>query len=88
MGSSGPLFHAASYGKCVIASKIGHFYEDIDHMNNGVLTENNEWEKAFQMVADHPELVSKIEFAVAEKARSRIPATIAAAHFHVYSAVV
>ena len=88
MGSSGPLFHAVSYGKCVIASKVGHFLEDIDHMNNGVLTENHEWEKAFQMVADYPELVSKIEFAVAEKARSRIPAAIAVEHFHVYSSVI
>jgi glycosyltransferase involved in cell wall biosynthesis len=84
MGSSGPLFHAVSYGKCVIASKVGHFLEDIDHMNNGVLTENHEWENAFQMVADQPELVSKIEFAVAEKARSRMPSAIATAHVHVY----
>ena len=86
MGSSGPLFHAVSYGKCVIASKVGHFLEDIDHLTDGVLTENHEWEKAFQIVADHPELVSKIEFAVAEKARSRMPALIAGAHVNVYSA--
>ena len=86
MGSSGPLFHAVSYGKCVIASKVGHFLEDIEHLIDGVLTENHEWEKAFQIVADHPELVSKIEFAVAEKARSRMPALIASAHVNVYSA--
>jgi glycosyltransferase involved in cell wall biosynthesis len=84
MGSSGPLFHAVSYGKCVIASKVGHFLEDIDHMNNGVLTENHEWDNAFQMIADHPELVSKIELAVAEKAISRTPSIIALAHAQVY----
>ena len=88
MGGSGPLFHAVSYGKCVIASKVGHFLEEIDHMNNGVLTENHEWEIAFQVVADHPELISKIEFAVAEKAISRSPSIIASAHVHVYSSAV
>ena len=31
MGSSGPLFHSVSYGKCVICSKIGHFLEDVDN---------------------------------------------------------
>ena len=84
MGSSGPLFHAVSYGKCVIASKVGHFLEDIDHMNNGILTENHEWDKAFQVAADHPELVTKIEFAVTEKAISRTPSIIASAHAQVY----
>ncbi len=38
MGSSGPLFHASSFGKCAIASKIGHFLEDIDDRKTGVLT--------------------------------------------------
>jgi glycosyltransferase involved in cell wall biosynthesis len=84
MGSSGPLFHAISYGKCVIASNVGHFLEDIDHLNNGVLTENLEWDNAFQMIADHPELVSKIEIAVAEKAISRTPSIIALSHAKVY----
>jgi len=84
MGSSGPLFHAVSYGKCIIASKVGHFFEDIDHLTNGILTANHEWDKAFQMVADHPEVVAKIEHAAAEKAVSRTPFIIASAHAQVY----
>lgn len=84
MGSSGPLFHAVSYGKCVIASRVGHFLEDIEHLETGILTENDKWEQAFEYVAEHPEAVAKIEQAVTEKAAARTPSHIASEHFQVY----
>lgn len=84
MGSSGPLFHAVSFGKCVIASRVGHFLEDIDHLKTGILTENDKWDHAFAYVAEHPETVTRIEQAVVEKAAARTPARIASEHFQVY----
>lgn len=73
MGSSGPLFHSVSYGKAVICSKIGHFIEDIEDGKTGILTENDQWHKAFRFAVDHPEKISEIEKNVETKARSRSP---------------
>ena len=73
MGSSGPLFHSVSYGKAVICSKIGHFLEDIDDGNTGILTDNDKWHEAFWDAADHPEKIAAIEKNVETKARSRNP---------------
>jgi glycosyltransferase involved in cell wall biosynthesis len=87
MGSSGPLFHAVSYGKCVIASKLGHFLEDIEHLQTGILIDNDRWQEAFQFVADNPEKVSQIEHHVAQKASIRTPAVIADCHMAVYRSV-
>lgn len=84
MGSSGPLFHAVSYGKCVIASKVGHFLEDIEHLQTGVLIDNDKWQEAFQFVADNPEKVSQVERSVAQKASTRTPSIIAGSHMTVY----
>jgi len=87
MGSSGPLFHAVSYGKCVVASKIGHFLEDIKHLETGILTENDKWSEALQFVVDNPHRVAQIENNVREKASGRTPSIIALQHFNVYQAV-
>jgi glycosyltransferase involved in cell wall biosynthesis len=87
MGSSGPLFHAASYGKCVIASRVGHFEEDIKHLETGVLVDNDRWHEAFQFLADHPRIVSQIERNIAQKAASWTPAIVAGRHMSVYRSV-
>ncbi len=88
MGSSGPLFHAVSYGKCVITSKIGHFLEDIDHLETGILTDNSKWDEAIQFVVNNPAKMSLIEGNVLEKARSRTPFIIASKHREVYQELV
>jgi glycosyltransferase involved in cell wall biosynthesis len=85
MGSSGPLFHAVSYGKCTIASKVGHFLEDIEHLKTGVLVDNDKWQEAFQWVVDNPGMVSPIEHAVAQKAARRMPSVIAGMHMAAYT---
>jgi glycosyltransferase involved in cell wall biosynthesis len=87
MGSSGPLFHAASYGKCVVASKLGHFMEDIEHCKTGILIENDRWQEAFQFVVDNPEIVVQVEYLVSQKASTRTPYLIAGAHEAVYKLV-
>lgn len=84
MGSSGPLFHAVSYGKCVIASKMGHFIEDIEHLKTGILVDNDKWQEAFQFIADNPEKISTIEHNVAQKASTRTPSDIAESHVTIY----
>lgn len=85
MGSSGPLFHAISYGKCVIASDEGYLREDIRQMTDGFLVDNDKWEDAFQFVIDNPGTVSKIEENVARKATERSSQTIAQKHVAVYA---
>lgn len=77
MGSSGPLFHSVSYGKAVICSKIGHFLEDIEEGETGLLTENDAWHQAFFEATSHPEKIALIEKNVEKKARSRTPFEIA-----------
>lgn len=85
MGSSGPLYHANSYGKCVIATKIGHYLEDIDDGKTGILTENSNWDMTFEYVINHPEKVEKIENAVELKAKSRVPVETAKYYLKIYS---
>jgi len=87
MGSSGPLYHAESYGKCVIATKIDHFLEDIDDKKTGILTENDKWDLAFQSVAGNSVLVKSIEKNVAIKTKSRSPFMTARKYVSIYSKV-
>ena len=87
MGSSGPLYHAESYGKCVIASKVGHFLEDVDDRQTGILTENNKWDEAFQMVVDNPGLVEDIEERTKAKTRSRSPLVTAKKYLELYQSI-
>ncbi len=85
MGSSGPLYHANSYGKCVIATKIGHYLEDIDDGKTGILTENLNWNKAFTFVSENPGKVAIIEDNIQVKAKSRRPIRIAEKYLSIYS---
>ncbi len=88
MGSSGPLFHAVSHGKCVIASKVGHFLEDIQDLETGILTENARWHEAFECAANNPSLVSRIERNVWAKAKARTTVSIAQRHKEIYRQVL
>lgn len=85
MGSSGPLFHSVSYGKCVICSKVGHFIEDIDDGETGMLVDNKEWHKVFKFVVENPDKVREIEKNVEIKARSRTPFIIAEKYVKLYT---
>ncbi len=84
MGSSGPLFHSNSYGKCPIATREGHFVEDIEHLNTGILTDNDAWHRAFNYVVTHPEKVSEIEKNVEAKAKARSPYATAQIYINLY----
>jgi len=88
MGSSGPFFHANSYGKCTIASNIGHFKEDIDNNKTGVLTENDMWDKAFELIAKDKKLVQEIESNVISKAKDRSPENTAKKYMNIYHEIV
>lgn len=88
MGSSGPLFHSVSYGKCVICSKIGHFLEDIIDGETGILTENDKWKEAYEWAANNPEKINYIEKKVEEKARSRTPNETAGKYVELYNKLI
>lgn len=84
MGSSGPLYHAQSYGKCIIASNIGHFKEDINHFYNGILVDHDQWKNIFEFVVSHPDIVEEIERNVRLKAKTKSADIIAKKHMEVY----
>jgi glycosyltransferase involved in cell wall biosynthesis len=88
MGSSGPLFHATSHHQFVIATKVGHFIEDIDHLKTGFLVENHKWDEAFEFVLNNQLAVAEIKKEVAKKAFSRNPAKIGEMHRQSYEKVV
>ncbi len=86
MGSSGRLYHAQSFGKCVLCSNIGHFREDIFHMKDGILVDNLQWDKAFALTAGKPQLVQMIERNVWLKAKEKSTTYVAKRHLEVYKA--
>lgn len=88
MGSSGPLYHAQSYGVCILASDIGHFKEDIHHLKNGILVKNDSWYQALEKVVTHPELVKKIEEGVKNRAREKMPHIIAKQYQDMYTSLL
>lgn len=84
MGSSGRLYHAQSYGKCIITSNVGHFKEDINPMVDGILTDNNRWDKALNIVVRSKQLVKTIEANVLKKAKIKSAFAIARKHIEIY----
>lgn len=88
MGSSGPLFHANSYGKCILTSKVGYFLEDIDHKKTGLLVPNSKWDVAIEDIVKNPKLVKSIEKSVIEKAKSRSPRKTAARYLKLYESLL
>lgn len=88
MGSSGPLYHANSHGKCVIATREGHFIEDIDDLKTGILTENDKWSEAFEFVVNNPDKVKEIEENVSTKAKLRSPEQTASVYLKLYKSIL
>lgn len=87
MGSSGRLYHAQSYGKCIMTSNVGHFREDIKHLHDGILVDNNSWDKAFQYVISNPDKVTEIEKNVIKKTKTKSSFNIAQKHIEVYKKI-
>ncbi len=85
MGSSGPLYHALSYRKCALASKVGHLVEEIEHLKTGYLVDNDRWQEAFQFCLDDPTRLALIEKNIGEATKGRTPLLTAEKHFKVYA---
>lgn len=88
LGSSGPLYHANSHGKCVIATKEGHFIEDIEDLKTGILTENDKWAEALEFAVENPDKVKEIEENVGVKARLRSPKQTALVYLKLYESLL
>lgn len=85
MGSSGRLYHAQSFGKCILTSNVGHFREDIRHMEDGILVDHDKWHTEFERIVKNPSLVKKIEDNVWKKAKTKSAGAIAKMHVEVYA---
>ena len=61
IAASGPLYHARGYHKCILASDIGNFREEITNMENGILVDNEHWYEMMRKTIKQPDLVKKLE---------------------------
>lgn len=61
IAASGPLYHAQGYHKCILASDIGNFKEQIHHGHDGLLVPNDSWGVSLIHLIEHPEIVQKLE---------------------------
>ena len=73
ISASGPLYHALSHGKFIIASKVGHLKDEIIDHENGLLIKNSQWAKAFAVALKEHKLVHKTEKNNLALARIRSP---------------
>jgi glycosyltransferase involved in cell wall biosynthesis len=73
ISTSGPLYHAFSHGKFVIATNIGHLKDEIKSEHNGYLISNNHWYQAFTKSINNPKWVARVERGAAETAMARSP---------------
>ena len=73
IAASGPLYQAQGYHKCILASKIGNFCEEIENNVTGILVENSEWEVALERIIQEPNDVHLIEQAVTRRAEEKNP---------------
>ena len=88
IAASGPFALAISYGKCVLASRIGNFEEEISDGVDGILVKENKWMEAFDEVAKDLEKVKSIEKNVVKKAESRQWEKVAKIHSEIYKKVL
>ena len=84
VSSSGPLTHAWSFHKCVLASNIGNYSCDIDNGVNGILVDNNAWQGILEKIVYDNRLVEKIEQGARTTAKKRHPQQIGALYYHLY----
>lgn len=87
ISTSGPLYHALSHGKFVIASNIGHLKDEINSGYNGYLISNNHWYQAFTKSINNPKWVARIEKGAAETALKRNAKVTAERHVEIYNQV-
>mgnify|MGYP001327234983 CR=1 FL=1 len=82
IAASGPLAHARSHGKCVIATQTGHLNEEITNNKTGILTNNDFWDKAFETAVVNKSLIKKIEKQSIQLAQLHSPYKTALRHYN------
>ncbi len=85
IAASGPLYHARGYNKCILASDIGNFKEEVQHMKDGILVDNNRWAEALTEIIENTQLVKTLEQRSAQKAHQHSPQNIGKEYSHCYN---
>ena len=85
ISASGPLYHAFSHGKFVLASNVGHLKDEIKSGYNGYLIQNTDWSRGFSKAIKNPIWVKKIESGSLFTAYQRTPLKTARKYFKSYS---
>ncbi len=84
IAASGPFALAISYGKCVLASDIGNFKEEILDGVDGILVKNDKWKDAFSEITKDFDKVKRIEKKALEKSKDRQWSNVAKIHSELY----
>lgn len=84
LGSSGPLYHAFSYGKAILCSRVGHFLEDIKNLENGILVDNACWDEALEFIVRRPDISKKLEAGAMAEALARRPSKVTSGYLELY----
>lgn len=88
ISASGPLYHAFSHGKFIMASNIGHLKDEIANLHNGYLIPNNGWSHGFSRAIKSPNWVRKIELNSVNTAKQRTPLKTAMKYFKSYNLLI
>ncbi len=88
ISASGPLYHAFSHGKFIIASRVGHLKDEVVSGFNGYLISNGKWEAAFSKAIKNPTWVKKIEKGSRETAQKRTPLKTAKIYVKTYNSLI
>jgi len=88
ISASGPLAQAYSYNKCVIASKLGNFCEEVTNDYDGFLVEKSGWGDKLAYVVNNYQHVINIEQNVKNKALQRSWKNISALHLNLYKSLI
>ena len=86
-GYSGPLYHAFSYHKCVLASNEGYFKEIIKDRVNGVLVKKENWSASFRLITNDRTLRTAIEKNVSNLAFRQSPSLVAKQYLKLYKSL-
>lgn len=84
ISASSPQAQAYAYGKCIIASDIGNYREEIKDGETGFLIKNDQWENAFEKIVKNKILVKKIESNIKKIAIDRDWDRTAQKHLEIY----
>ena len=86
-GYSGPLYHAFSYRKPVLASNEGYFKEIIKDLENGILVKKGGWSSSLRLITKNKTLRTSIEKNILMQNSVQSPSHVAKQYLKLYKSL-